>query len=708
MKRLITLFLSIFLSLGAMAQLEVKPGSFKTVPGFVNINPDTNYQYDDNDKPYAIIKVKTENITDKQRRELHFESNAATFIMLEYKIGEVWVYVTAQYADYLKISHPDLSSTEFAIPEDLKPRQGYQLTLVNTNSSNQQMSINSNWVVVKATPQDAIVMIDGNYCDKGSAYLSLDAPHQLVVSHELYHTYETSFYASEKETLILDVQLEPAFGSLKISSQPESGATVIINGKRVGVTPLTIDTIASGQHEVTLLKDMYASTTATATVSDSKVSEMTISLNRSYAEITLSADPESDIYVDNQFKGKGTWKGRLAAGRHTAEARKASHVGSMMTIDVVAGINESFVIDKPQPISGAINIASAPMGATVYIDGVNRGRTPILIKDVLEGQHVISIEEEGYDNYYDTIEVVKNQIIQITQPLAESYVYDATSNQFNYAGDGMYPMTMIDDKVYNEMRKHGLQTDKSVMNSVVGLGVYTPYYSGCIISENGLLITNSFRNRSMLTTYDRIKSDYKDGFWAKYYSEEIPMKMLDAFVLVKAVDITEEVLKDLPSYSWEKRKESIDERIKTLRSLHKNNLSDDYTVWVERDCEYNKFYLYVYKKYDDVRLVGIPPQSIGDFGGEKDNWGWPRHSCNFILLRIYADRNGEPAKYSKDNVPLKTKTHFAISLEGVNPGDFTMIWGYPVNSQRFMSSYEMDYLVNHNWAVDCNVKIRTA
>ena len=118
---------------GAMAQLEVKSGSFKEVMGFVNINPDPNYQYDDNDQPFAVIKVRTENITDKQRRELHFEGNAATFVLLEYKIGEVWVYLTARYADYLKISHPDMSSTEFTLPEDLKPKCGYELTLVNNS-----------------------------------------------------------------------------------------------------------------------------------------------------------------------------------------------------------------------------------------------------------------------------------------------------------------------------------------------------------------------------------------------------------------------------------------------------------------------------------------------------------------------------------------------------------------------------------------------
>ena len=131
MRRFLLLSITILLSITAFAQLEVKPGSFKEVPGFVNINPDQNYQADDNDLPFAVIKVRTENITDKQRRELIFESNLAVGILLEYKTGEVWVYLTAKYADYLKISHPDFSSIEFTIPFDLQPKKGYEMTLVN-------------------------------------------------------------------------------------------------------------------------------------------------------------------------------------------------------------------------------------------------------------------------------------------------------------------------------------------------------------------------------------------------------------------------------------------------------------------------------------------------------------------------------------------------------------------------------------------------
>lgn len=143
MRKLLLLLTISFLSLPLFAQLEVQEGSFKEVPGFVNINPDPNYQTDDNDLPFAVIKVRTENISDKQRQQLRFESNLAVGILLEYKTGEVWVYLTAKYADYLKISHPDLSSTEFTFPHDLMPKKGYELTLINKSANANEEKLKS-------------------------------------------------------------------------------------------------------------------------------------------------------------------------------------------------------------------------------------------------------------------------------------------------------------------------------------------------------------------------------------------------------------------------------------------------------------------------------------------------------------------------------------------------------------------------------------
>ena len=158
MKRLLLFAILLLVANNAFSQLEVNPGSFKETIGFVNTNPDPDYQYDDNDLPFAVIKVRTENISDRQRRELIFEGNAGTFIMLEYKIGEVWVYLTAKYADYIKISHPELSSCEFTLPCDLLAKHGYEMTLVNKTAN----SSGSGTLIVTTKPENgATVTLNG-------------------------------------------------------------------------------------------------------------------------------------------------------------------------------------------------------------------------------------------------------------------------------------------------------------------------------------------------------------------------------------------------------------------------------------------------------------------------------------------------------------------------------------------------------------------
>ena len=179
MRRFIPLVVVLFLSIPMWAQLEVKKGSFKEVSGFVNINSDQNYQNDDNDLPFAVIKVRTENITDKQRRDLRFESNLAVGIMLEYKTGEVWVYLTAKYADYLKISHPDFSSIEFTIPFDLQPKKGYEMTLVNKTGMVPVVDVYNYLVITADQPNAAVYMtmsLKANNLPKSRLWLARNTP----------------------------------------------------------------------------------------------------------------------------------------------------------------------------------------------------------------------------------------------------------------------------------------------------------------------------------------------------------------------------------------------------------------------------------------------------------------------------------------------------------------------------------------------------
>ena len=218
MKKVVLLAIALVISLCSFAQLEVKSNSFKEVPGFVNINPDQDYQFDDNDLPFAVIKVRTENITDKQRRELRFEGNGGTFIVLEYKTGEVWVYLTAKYADYLKISHPDFSSIEFTLPFDLEPQKGYELTLVNK----------------PAVDEDIVKRLEK--LENASNVAPVVAP--VVVPVEVVEKPKT------------DV------GYITVKTTPK-GAYVLVDNKIVGTTPYLSESVSVGNHKISVRLEGY-------------------------------------------------------------------------------------------------------------------------------------------------------------------------------------------------------------------------------------------------------------------------------------------------------------------------------------------------------------------------------------------------------------------------------------------------------------------
>ncbi len=226
MKRLSLFIILIFGINIAFAQLQVKEGSFKKVDGFVNINIEK--MYDDNDKPYAVLKIKTENINDKQRRELCFGGDAQTFFEIEYKDGEVWLYIS-YYATFLKISHPDLSSTEFWFPFDMEPKRGYELTLVNKPSIDEEIisrieKLENSKAEVSGNPEDfgyivvktgslegATVYIDGNEMEMKTPFVSdpiKKGPHKIKIVKDGYETYQDIVAVDGKGMRTIDVDLK--------------------------------------------------------------------------------------------------------------------------------------------------------------------------------------------------------------------------------------------------------------------------------------------------------------------------------------------------------------------------------------------------------------------------------------------------------------------------------------------------------------------
>lgn len=420
MKKLFVFIFAILLSLNALAQLEVKPGSFKEVEGFVNVNPDENYQLDDNDLPFAVIKVRTENINEKERKRLSFSGNMGTFIMLEYKDGEVWVYLTARYADYLKISHPDFSSTEFTLPYDLKAKHGYEMTLVNKKfEPNVPVKEQFNYLIVKSDQPNSVIYIDGLYAGDGEAAKSFKVgeTHQWSIECELYHTENGSATIVKESPVTIEKKLRPAFGYLNISSSPENGATVFVDNKRIGETPIKTDRLASGEHKVRVLKEMYSPVEKTFTVTDGNTTDAKLAMTANFVVANVTTDSQSDIYVDNEIKGKGSWKGRLSEGDHVFEAKKASHKTTIKSVTLVLGNNESIVIPNPTPIYGTLDINSSPMGATIIIDGKNHGVTPKVISDVLIGEHELKLEKNGCVSVIKTFTLDDKNMLSLSEKL---------------------------------------------------------------------------------------------------------------------------------------------------------------------------------------------------------------------------------------------------------------------------------------------------
>lgn len=317
MRKLLLLLFGLFLSLNMMAQLEVKEGSFKEVAGFVNIN--TEMMYDDNDKPYAVLKLKTENINDKERHQLLFQGDARTFFELEYKVGEVWVYIS-YYATYLKISHPDFGSTEFWFPFDMQGKKGYELTLANKT-----VPISSGWAsltIVTKPDNGARISLNGRDLGETTPYANNMIPagnYKITVSKEKFVTTTKTIDLLEGDNKTVEIEMPYLYGMLSIESIP-SGATIIIDGKNYGITPTDLNNIIVGMHELKLEKTGCAPVSKSFTLYENN--KLTINEKLSTGrEIKISTDGTGDkIFVDNIYIGNSPLTATISFGEHEITA----------------------------------------------------------------------------------------------------------------------------------------------------------------------------------------------------------------------------------------------------------------------------------------------------------------------------------------------------------------------------------------------------
>ncbi|WP_312149614.1 S46 family peptidase [Empedobacter sp.] len=258
------------------------------------------------------------------------------------------------------------------------------------------------------------------------------------------------------------------------------------------------------------------------------------------------------------------------------------------------------------------------------------------------------------------------------------------------ADEGMWFLMFIERLNHRDMQKQGLQltseeiysiNNNSLKDAIVQFG------GGCtaeMVSGQGLVLTNHHCGYGAIAELSAPEHDYlKDGFWAKDKAAELKPKSLKVRFFVRMDDVSKRILGVVNDKMSElDREKAINQEIAKIEK--ENSENGKYVVSVRSFFQGNEYYYFVYQDYEDVRLVGTPPSSIGKYGGDTDNWEWPRHTGDFSMFRVYGDKDGNPAAYSTSNVPLQPKHHLPVSLKGYKPNDFAMILGYPGRTNRWM------------------------
>ncbi|MFO8128874.1 MAG: S46 family peptidase [Bacteroidales bacterium] len=268
-----------------------------------------------------------------------------------------------------------------------------------------------------------------------------------------------------------------------------------------------------------------------------------------------------------------------------------------------------------------------------------------------------------------------------------------------HADEGMWIPLLLEKYNEEEMRDMGMKLSAEDIYSINhtslkdGIVIFGGGCTAELVSDQGLLLTNHHCGYGQIQRHSSLENDYlTDGFWGMDRSEELQNPGLSVTFLISMQDVTGKVLQDVGSNMTEKIRDSIiDSRIEeVVNSI--TDTSEFLSARIKPFYHGNQYLLFINKVYKDVRLVGAPPSNIGKFGGDTDNWMWPRHTGDFSLFRVYADSNNNPAEYSPDNIPYKPKYYFPISLKGYEPDDFTLVFGYPGSTQQYIPSDAVELL----------------
>lgn len=435
MRKTIILLIALLLSIPIFAQLEVKEGSFKEVPGFVNINIDK--MYDDNDKPYAVLKIKTENISGKQRRELNFGGDAQTFFEAEYRDGEVWLYIS-YYATFIKISHEELSSTEYYFPFDMKPKCGYELTLVNKTAT-ENVGTGSLTIITKPE-SDAIVKLNGIVVSRQTPYINdlLNAgSYEITVSKEKYKTETRNIVLENGAKEVVEIEL--VYDMANITIKVDNDAEVYIDGymRRKGTW---VGDLSSGTHEIECRKLYHNPAKRTINVVAGRKETFTLRPTPIYGNLDINTEPSgATVFIDNKNYGQTPLVlNNIIIGTHELVIEKSGY--STLEKTIVLEQSTKLTVNEKLPI-GISN-------RTFTVDGISFEMVAVEGGTFLMGAQKTNFKGANYDEEAQDNESPVHQVtlsdyyigkFEVTQDI---WTVVMGSNPKNLKGD-KYPVNEV-------------------------------------------------------------------------------------------------------------------------------------------------------------------------------------------------------------------------------------------------------------------------
>ncbi len=342
----------------------------------------------------------------------------------EQKTGEYWVFVSPGMK-FITIKHRDFHPIRsYAFPQQIKSARTYEMVVtIDKITPPTEEIITNQYLIIKSNTPEANIFVNDEYLGKQSVmkYLPLFQSHTYRVEAPLHHTKSGSLTLEVENKTTLQIDLDPAFGYLKVNTIPESGAEIQINGKSQSqITPFTSQKLESGKYEIRALKAMYKSAPQQVEIKDGQTTEITINLIPTFAQAEITCqDQDAEIYIDGTFRSKGSFKERLSEGVHLLEVKKQSHRTIKKNINVISGQPLKENITNLQAINGKLNISSTPFEADIYIDGKHYGQTPNIISQLIIGKHQIRLEKNGFKPLQETINIEEGKIAEYNFALQE-------------------------------------------------------------------------------------------------------------------------------------------------------------------------------------------------------------------------------------------------------------------------------------------------